>query len=217
MSHALNSENGPAVGQELDVIAGRRTEIRVLSAALPWGRHACRVYITDHELTVASSAVAALAIVGAYLGVRSANRNAVRIAREERSSERQTELYALKRETYAKYYGAILNYVAAKKEANEDEGNEEKRLEHNEAVVALGELDAQVQILAGEELLRAAGAMGTGLLQANTDDEIKKALDAAPIIDIIRAELAETDNGLKPQADGLRKHCRGKRHSVIGQ
>ena len=41
--------------------------------------------LTDHELTAASGAIAALAIVGGYLGVRSANQNALKIAREERS------------------------------------------------------------------------------------------------------------------------------------
>jgi hypothetical protein len=65
------------------------------------------VTITDHELTAASSVVAALAIIGGYLGVRSANRNAVRIAREERSERRKDELNALKRLTYAGLLGAL--------------------------------------------------------------------------------------------------------------
>jgi hypothetical protein len=65
------------------------------------------VNITGNELTAASSAVAALAIVGGYLGVRSANRNALKIAREERSSKRKDELDALKRTTYAKTLAAL--------------------------------------------------------------------------------------------------------------
>ena len=60
------------------------------------------MHLTDHELTAASSAVAALAIIGGYLGVRSANLNALKIAREERSSRREDELDALKRAIYAK-------------------------------------------------------------------------------------------------------------------
>jgi hypothetical protein len=65
------------------------------------------VNLTGHELTAASSAVAALAIVGGYLGVRSANRNAVKIAREERSSRRHDELDALKRIAYARCVAAL--------------------------------------------------------------------------------------------------------------
>src|ERR1700680_3139965 len=63
--------------------------------------------LTGHELTAASSAVTALAIVGGYLGVRSANRNAVRIAREERSSRREGEANALMRATYARSLTAL--------------------------------------------------------------------------------------------------------------
>jgi hypothetical protein len=66
------------------------------------------VNLTGHELTAASSAVAALAIVGGYLGVRSANRNAVEIAREERSSRRRDELDVLKRIGYARCVAALL-------------------------------------------------------------------------------------------------------------
>lgn len=65
------------------------------------------VQLTDHELTAISSAVAALAIVGGYLGVRSANRNAVRIATVERSSRRADEFNALIRATYARSLAAL--------------------------------------------------------------------------------------------------------------
>lgn len=63
--------------------------------------------LTVHELTAGSSAVALLAILGGYLGVRSANRNAVKIAREERSSRRRDELDALRRATYARFLVAL--------------------------------------------------------------------------------------------------------------
>lgn len=65
------------------------------------------MHLTDHELTAASSAVAALAIIGGYLGVRSANHNALAIAREESSTRRKDELDALKRATYAKLLAAL--------------------------------------------------------------------------------------------------------------
>ena len=75
--------------------------------------HDCPVILTGHELTAASLAVAALAIVGGYLGVSSANRNAVKIAREERSSRRGDELVALKRVTYARCMSALLELNVA--------------------------------------------------------------------------------------------------------
>lgn len=65
------------------------------------------VNLTGQEVTAASSAVAALAIVGGYLGVRSANRTAVEIARAERSSRRHDELDALKRVAYARCVAAL--------------------------------------------------------------------------------------------------------------
>jgi hypothetical protein len=63
--------------------------------------------LTEHELTAASSGVAVLAILSGYLGVRSANRNALKIATEERSSRRQEELNALRRATYARFLVAL--------------------------------------------------------------------------------------------------------------
>jgi hypothetical protein len=65
------------------------------------------VHLTGSELTAASSAVAALAIAGGYLGVRSANSNAVKIASEQRSSRREDEQNALLRATYARCLAAL--------------------------------------------------------------------------------------------------------------
>jgi hypothetical protein len=88
---------------------------RWVSPVAPRGMagHDCLVILTGNELTIASSAVAALAIVGGYLGVRSANRNAVKIAREERSSRRGDELNALKRVTYVRCVSALLELNTA--------------------------------------------------------------------------------------------------------
>lgn len=61
------------------------------------------MHLTGNELSIASSAVAALAIIGGYLGVSSANRNALKIAREERSSKRSDDFNELKRQVYAQY------------------------------------------------------------------------------------------------------------------
>jgi hypothetical protein len=59
------------------------------------------MHITGNELTAASSVVAALAIIGGYFGMRSANENAVKISREERSSRQRDGLNALERKVYA--------------------------------------------------------------------------------------------------------------------
>jgi hypothetical protein len=71
------------------------------------------MYLTDHELTAASSVVAALAIVGGYLGIRSANRNALKLARVERAARYNDELTALKRATYAKCCAQLVAYWQA--------------------------------------------------------------------------------------------------------
>lgn len=69
--------------------------------------------LTANELAAVSSAVAALGIIGGYLGVRSANRNAVQIAREERTTRRRDELDDLKRATYARFLAALTSLTAA--------------------------------------------------------------------------------------------------------
>jgi hypothetical protein len=74
------------------------------------------MHITGTELAAASSAVAALAIVGGYLGVHSANRNALKIAREERSARRKDELDALKRTTYVKTLADLTALATARME-----------------------------------------------------------------------------------------------------
>jgi hypothetical protein len=85
------------------------------------------MYLTGHELTAASSAVAALAIVGGYFGVRSANHNALKIAREERSSRQRDEFNALKRVTYAKILTALAALASASLEQESIVANPEIR------------------------------------------------------------------------------------------
>jgi hypothetical protein len=52
-----------------------------------------RVHITATELEVMPSAVAAIAIIGAYFGVRSASRSQVRLAQLTNNRDRLTETY----------------------------------------------------------------------------------------------------------------------------
>src|ERR1700678_3587844 len=63
--------------------------------------------LTVDELTLVSSAVAVVAIVGGYLGVRSANNTAVAIARDERAARRRSELDSQKRVTYSSFLTAL--------------------------------------------------------------------------------------------------------------
>jgi hypothetical protein len=65
------------------------------------------MHLTADELALVSSAVAVVAIVGGYLGVRSANNTAVAIARDERAARRKSELDSEKRITYSSFLAAL--------------------------------------------------------------------------------------------------------------
>lgn len=75
--------------------------------------------LTGNELAAASSAVAAIGILGGYLGVRSANRNALQIAREERATRRRDELDDLKRATYVRFLAALTSLSVASLEVED--------------------------------------------------------------------------------------------------
>ncbi len=59
--------------------------------------------LTANELALVSSVVAVAAIVGGYLGVRSANNTAIAIARDERAARRRSELDNQKRIAYSSF------------------------------------------------------------------------------------------------------------------
>ena len=65
------------------------------------------MHLTGNELSAASSVVAALAIIGGFLGVHSANRNALTLAREERTAKKDDDFDQLKRVTYVNAMRAI--------------------------------------------------------------------------------------------------------------
>jgi hypothetical protein len=73
------------------------------------------MHLTDHEVSIItsllSSAVAVTAIIWGYRGVRSANRNALEIAREERSVSREDDLTAVKRLAYAKLIAELSTLI----------------------------------------------------------------------------------------------------------
>jgi hypothetical protein len=63
--------------------------------------------LTTDELTLVPSVVAIIAIVGGYMGVRSANQTAVAIARDERDAQRRSELDTQKRIAYSAFLVAL--------------------------------------------------------------------------------------------------------------
>ena len=65
------------------------------------------MHLTASELALASSALAVVAIVGGYFGVRSANNTAVAIARDERAARRRSELDSQKRIAYSSFLTAL--------------------------------------------------------------------------------------------------------------
>ena len=116
-----------------------------------------QVHLTGNELTAASSAVAAVAIAGGYLGVRSANRNALKIAREERSSRRKDELDALKRTIYVRCLTALdaLPMASAQvsaSQATSDPANQARmaaqRQSLDEALAVLYNVTVDIQLIA---------------------------------------------------------------------
>lgn len=100
------------------------------------------MHLTGNELTAASSVVAALAIVGGYLGVRSANQNALTISREERLSRGKEELDALKRTIYTKTMSELLALADAKISVAIREGNRNEA--YAEAVRRVSEVTRSV-------------------------------------------------------------------------
>ncbi len=108
--------------------------------------------LTGQELTAASSAVAALAIVGGYLGVRSANRNAVKIAREQRSSQRQVELEALKRVTYARCVAALPALNTASTRASGQHAGVAEISQRIDAAMAAHDAVVEVELIAPDRL-----------------------------------------------------------------
>jgi hypothetical protein len=88
------------------------------------------MHLTANELTLVSSAVTVVAILGGYLGVRSANRTAITIARDERAARRRSELDSQKRVFYSSFLTALsqladdqiqLEIATQKKQAGREE------------------------------------------------------------------------------------------------
>lgn len=127
--------------------------------------------LTSNELAAVSSGVAALGILGGYLGVKSANRNALKIAREERSTRRRDELNDLRRSTYARFLAALVSLATASLE--------------QEAITTTQEIRGEVRIAAikrrGDTLATARDTvaeldlLAPGLLRELADEALEAA------------------------------------------
>ena len=149
--------------------------------------------LTEHELTAASSAVAIFAIVGGYLGVRSANHNAVNIARDERSAKQQDELNALKRDVYAKFYGALMALLETTIEKLHLESGSEQWVAQtrrtSDCMLSAANLMSQIELIAGKRLCNMASSAFGGLVTAESVDDLNKAINRSALFDAMRDDL----------------------------
>jgi hypothetical protein len=150
--------------------------------------------LTPPELTAASSAVAALAIVGGYLGVRSANRTAVAIAREERSVRLTSNLDALKRVAYSEFLVALskladdqMAFDVSARYAKE-ESEKLRRRSVSSARTANDKL-AQLALVASQPIRTIAEEAFRRALSATEDDISAVAADAEELLAVMRTDL----------------------------
>jgi len=126
--------------------------------------------LTGNELAAASSAVAAIGILGGYLGVRSANRNALQIAREERSTRRRDELDDLKRATYVRFLAALTSLSVASLGV---EALTEAGIRGNEVITAAKNKDDA--FAAAHDIAAELDLLTPGILHELADEAIEKA------------------------------------------
>jgi hypothetical protein len=150
--------------------------------------------LTAHELTAASSAVAALAIAGGYLGVRSANRAAVAIAREERSARRLADLDTLKRVAYSEFLVALskladdqMAFDTATKYAKEDSSKIWQR--SVDSAQAANDRLAQLALVAPRPIRAMAEDAFKRALKATEGEISAVAADGESLIAAMRADL----------------------------
>ena len=151
------------------------------------------MYLTDHELTAASSVIAALAIVGGYLGVRSANNTAVKIAREASSTRRQDELNAVKLQVYAKFFAALQVLRDARYAVIATENGHKPAELHVEQEISANHeasnLMSQIELIAGSDLRQLGTNMFQRVLMATDENALGDAIDQDALFDAMRDDL----------------------------
>jgi hypothetical protein len=126
--------------------------------------------LTGNELAAASSAVAAIGILGGYLGVRSANHNALKIAREERSTRRRNELDDLRRATYARFLAALTSLSVASLGL---EAKTEAGIRGNDLIAAAKKREDA--FVAAHDIAAELGLLTPGFLHELVDEALEKA------------------------------------------
>jgi len=150
--------------------------------------------LTMHELTLVPGAVAIVAIVGGYLGVRSANSTAVSIARDERAARRRSELDAQKRTVYSTFLVALSKLTDDQIEL--DIATSQTRPEKDElwfraansARLANDSL-ANLCLVAPEPIRALANAAFSHALKASKNDITALAEEGEELADAIRRDL----------------------------
>ncbi|HEY5360146.1 MAG TPA: hypothetical protein VIJ82_21105 [Streptosporangiaceae bacterium] len=134
------------------------------------------MHITGNELAMVSAGVAAIAVAASVWNNKSTNANALAIAREERTSQQQNELTALKRTVYAKCIATAHKLVLAqvdlgviRQERGQAKSPEDRRLLEEQwraadravdsTVVEAGNAEAELLLIAPESIWRAVTAV----------------------------------------------------------
>ena len=152
------------------------------------------MHLTAHELALVPSTVAIAAIVGGYLGVRSANTTAVSIARDERAARRRSDLDAQKRAAYCSYLVALSKLtddqieldIATRK--TRPEKDELWFRAANSARLANDNL-ANLCLIASEPVRALANAAFNHALKASENDIAALAEEGEELADAIRNDL----------------------------
>jgi hypothetical protein len=128
------------------------------------------MHLTDHEVTIATSAlsgaIAIAAIIWGYRGVRSANISAVQIARDERVSRHETDLRTEKRIAYVKMlsdFSTLISILAGSSETQWADAVQR-------AILSL----AEVEITAPKNLYRLA-LQAYAAFTASSDNRVDRA------------------------------------------
>lgn len=150
--------------------------------------------LTNQELTAASSIVAVVAIVGGYLGIRSANRNALAIAKDTRAAQRKSDLDALKRIAYSGFLSALakladdqMKFDAATRDRKED-ARELWQYSIDSAQAANDKL-AQLALIAPTSIHAMAERAFNRALKATSEDISTVAADERDLILAMRGDL----------------------------
>lgn len=152
------------------------------------------MHLTTNELALVSSAVAVVAIVGGYFGIRSANNTAVAIARDERAARRRSELDSQKRIAYSSFLAALS--LLADDQIQLDIATKQKRTERDElwlraansARIANDTL-ADLYLVAPESIRTLANAAFSHAIKASDSDITTLAEEGEELAGMMRNDL----------------------------